>query len=261
MAAREPWARRSRSSFLIDDILFRPPPPMAIERRLRDNGTLKLIQVNAGRQRFRRTANVEEETLDAVQLSPTTTSTRRLSHRFDVSSTSEWRTLCEQQLYPFYVSSRQHLLAQDYNKRRNFSQWLIRQCTRDLNFLICILVTDESCFTRNGILNFRNTHTWAEENPHTTAVGHYQHTFSLNVWCGLLSDIIGPFFLPPRLSGISYLHFLQNNLHELLEDIPLGIRQRLWFMHEGAPAHFSNSVIDCLNAYGARWVGRNGAVK
>ncbi|CAH1403638.1 unnamed protein product [Nezara viridula] len=109
----------------------------------------------------------------------------------------------------------------------NLSQRLIRQCTRDPNFLNCILVTDEFCFTRNRILNFRNTHTWAEENPHATAVGHYQHPFSLNVWCGVQSDIIGPFSLPPRLSGI---------------------RQRLWFMHDGAPAHFSNSVTDYLNA-------------
>ncbi|CAH1402685.1 unnamed protein product [Nezara viridula] len=77
----------------------------------------------------------------------------------------------------------------------------------------------------------------------------------------VLSDI-GPFFLPSRLSGISYLHILQNNLHELLEDIPLVIRQRLWLMHDVAPAHFSHSVTDYLNAtYGDRWVGRNGPVK
>ncbi|CAH1388825.1 unnamed protein product [Nezara viridula] len=55
--------------------------------------------------RFRRTAIVEEEILDAVQLSPTT-STRRLSSRFDIFFTSAWRTSREQQLYPFQVSSR-----------------------------------------------------------------------------------------------------------------------------------------------------------
>lgn len=234
----------------------------AIERRLRETGTLKPQRQNAGRQRFRRTANVEEGILNAVQLSPTT-STRKLSHRFNVSSASVWRTLREQQLYPFHVTCVQHLLPEDYNKRINFCQWLIRQCTRDPNFLSCLLVTDESCFTRNGITNFRNTHTWSDENPHTTAITHYQHTFSLNVWCGLLGDnLIGPFFLPTRLSGISYLNFLQNNLYELLEDIPIANRQGIWFMHDGAPAHFSHIVTDYLNtAYGNRWVGRNGPVK
>src|ERR1044072_8536540 len=75
----------------------------AIERRLRENGTLNPLRVNAGQQRIRRTANVEEEVLDAVQLSPST-STRRLSLRFDVSSTNIWRTLHEQQLYPYHVT-------------------------------------------------------------------------------------------------------------------------------------------------------------
>ncbi|CAH1392521.1 unnamed protein product [Nezara viridula] len=91
-----------------------------------------------------------------------------------------------------------------YHKLRNFSQCLNRQCTRDPNFLNCTLVTGESCFTRNEILNFRNTHTWAEENPHTIAVVHYQHTFSLNVWCDLSDNIMGPFFLPPRLSALRF---------------------------------------------------------
>src|ERR1700755_174322 len=55
----------------------------AIERSLRENETLNLLRVNASQQRIRRTANVEVEILDAVQL---------LSLRFDVSSTSIWRT-------------------------------------------------------------------------------------------------------------------------------------------------------------------------
>src|ERR1044072_157460 len=75
----------------------------AIKRRLRENGTLNPLRVNAGQQRIRQTANVEEEILDAVQ-SSLSTSTRRLSLRFDVSSTSLWRTLHEQQLYPYHVT-------------------------------------------------------------------------------------------------------------------------------------------------------------
>ncbi|KAL7644692.1 UNVERIFIED_CONTAM: hypothetical protein RMT77_004233 [Armadillidium vulgare] len=126
-----------------------------------------------------------------------------------------------------------------------------------------MLVTDESCFTRNGINNYRNTHTWDDENPHTTATTHYQHTFSLNVWCGLLGDnLVGPFFLPPRLSGVSYLQFLQNNLPGLLQYISISNRQGMWFMHDGAPSHYSRIVTDYLNTtYGHRWVGRNGLVK
>src|SRR6201990_2670814 len=69
--------------------------------------------------------------------------------------------------------------------------------------------------------------------------------FHLNVWCGLLGDnLIGPFFLPPRLSGVSYLQFLQDNIPELLQDIPIANRQGMWFMHEDAQAHYSHIVTD-----------------
>lgn len=81
----------------------------AVERRLRETGMLKPIRMDAGRQRFVRYANIEEEILNAVQLSPTT-STRRLSHRLNVSQSSIWRTLREQQLYPFHMTCVQDLL-------------------------------------------------------------------------------------------------------------------------------------------------------
>ncbi|CAH1403903.1 unnamed protein product [Nezara viridula] len=70
----------------------------------------------------------------------------------------------------------------------------------------------------------------------------------------ILIALNSSFTTRPPPGGMSYLHSLQNNLQEL-EDIPLGIRQRLWLMHDGAPAQFSNSVTDYLNAtYGDRLV-------
>lgn len=234
----------------------------AVERRLRETGTLITRRTDTGRQRFVRNVNVEEEILDAVHTSPTT-STRRLSCRFNISQTSVWRILREQQLYSFHVTPVQDLLPQDYNNRKEFCQWLVRQKSVDRNFLKRILVTDESCFTRNGVVNFRNTHIWAEENPHEVAVTHFQHTFSFNVWCGILADnVIGPCFLPPRLNGEEYLNFLQTNLQELLEDVPLQYRAGMWFMHDGSPVHFSRSVTRYLNnTYGNHWIGRAGPVK
>jgi len=35
-----------------------------------------------------------------------------------------------------------------------------------------------------------------------------------------------------------YLDFLQNHLPIYFEDIPLDVRQRLWFRQNGAPAHY-----------------------
>ena len=125
-------------------------------------------------------------------------------------------------------------------------------------FLTRLLVTDEACFTRNGILNVHNSHTWAVENPHTTRHTYHQQRFSINVWAGIVGDfLIGPYLLPARLGGSEYLHFLSTVLNQLLEDVPLATRQRMRFMHDGAPAHFSHSVREWLqDQYPRRWIGR-----
>ncbi|EZA47402.1 hypothetical protein X777_16327, partial [Ooceraea biroi] len=63
------------------------------------------------------------------------------------------------------------------------------------------------------------------------------------------------------LSGELYLRFLRNDLPNLLDDVSLQQRQRMWFMHDGAPAHFLLSVRRYLNRrYGERWIGRGGPV-
>ena len=51
--------------------------------------------------------------------------------------------------------------------------------------------------------------------------------------------------------------FLQNDLPNLLEDVPLRQHQQMWFMHDDAPAHFHPSVRRSLNRrYGEWWIGR-----
>lgn len=62
-----------------------------------------------------------------------------------------------------------------------------------------------------------------------------------------------------RLSGVEYLNFLENDLPNLLEDVPLLQRQNMYFLHDGAPAHFAIDVrIHLNNHFGQRWIGRGG---
>jgi len=57
------------------------------------------------------------------------------------------------------------------------------------------------------------------------------------------------------------LDFLQNHLPELLEDVPLNIRQNLYFMHDGAPPHFRITVREYLDrAFPRHWIGRAGFI-
>lgn len=72
---------------------------------------------------------------------------------------------------------------------------------------------------------------------------------------------IGPFEMPVRLDGNIYNNFLIENLPELLEDVPLNIRRRLIFQHDGAPPHNARCVQQTLNQkFPERWIGRGGPI-
>jgi len=101
---------------------------------------------------------------------------------------------------------------------------------------------------------------WADENPHATVESNFLLRFSVNVWSAVLDDqLIGPFILEGRLTGESYLQFLQEELPRLLEDVPLNKRSRIYFQNDGTPLHFSREVRIFLNyRFPGRWIGRGG---
>jgi hypothetical protein len=48
------------------------------------------------------------------------------------------------------------------------------------------------------------------------------------MWCGIADDfILGPFMLPPRLTGMGYLDFLVNELPTVSENVPLATRREM----------------------------------
>lgn len=199
----------------------------------------------------------EEEILNLVEEDPTT-STWEIARQVQVSQHKVWKTFRENQLYPFHVQRIQALQPEDHPRRVQFCEWLLQQQRHDDNFTKTILVLDEALFTRNGMNNSRNTHVWSYENHHAVKRANFQHRFSVNVWAAIVNGIlVGPYVLPDRLTGERYLQFLQDNLPGLLEDVPLHIRQNMWLLQDGAPAHFSLEVREFLNnTFPNRWVGR-----
>jgi hypothetical protein len=86
-------------------------------------------------------------------------------------------------------------------------------------------------------------HTWADENPRQMRNMQHEHQFSISVWAGIVGDhLLGPHMLPARLTGNDYLQFLREELPVMLNDVPLTVRQKMWFQHDGAPAHYSLCV-------------------
>lgn len=232
----------------------------AVYLRLGETGTLFPSTRDRGVQRQVRIPDLEENIIQRVEENPGV-STRQLGAILNVGHMTVWRVLHEQLLYPYHLQRVQALGPADFPVRLQFCRWLYQEINNPF-FLQSVLFTDEASFSRDGVVNFHNNHQWTYENPHTTHQGRHQQQFKINVWVGIVADcLIGPCVLPDRLNGDAYRAFLENNLPELLQDLPLAVRGNLWFMHDGAPPHFQLHVRQFLDeTYGRQWIGRGGPV-
>ena len=193
------------------------------DQRLRETGSFANNQgADRGRQRYVRVPNLEEMIIDAIEEEPGA-STRGIAREFNVSSSLVHRVLKEDGLNPYHKTRVQALNPADYPLRAEFCEWLLRVSIDNSNFISNIMWTDEATFTRDGVYNTHNNHVLARLNPQATHERAHQVRFGLNVWAGILNNqLIGPFILPQRLNAENYL---EENLPELLENVPLIIRR------------------------------------
>ena len=87
-----------------------------------------------------------------------------MASRVELSRMNVWRTLHEENLYPYHDQRVQHLEPGDHAKLMDLCHWV----NAHPELLNTILFTDEASFTRDGINNLQNVHTWAHRNPHAT---------------------------------------------------------------------------------------------
>lgn len=100
--------------------------------------------------------------------------------------------------------------------------------------------TDEASFTKGGVNNSQNMHTWSRGNPHETRVTSFQRTFLVNVWCGLLGDkLIEMFASDSNLTSDTCEFLLGIALPSLWEDILLMVGGHMNFQHDRAPLHYT----------------------
>lgn len=184
---------------------------------------------------------------------------RRIAARVAIAPTTVSRIIREKGLRPYRVQYVQALHPTDYKARRKFCRWMLRKLNHNSKFLYNVLFTDEANFSSTSILNRQNIRIWAPRNPHAMHERFIQGHFSINVWADIVQNIIiGPVFLPAHLTSMRYLAFLRNDLlQHLRQTIPRHHRNNIYFMHDGAPPHFSVRVRAYLSEmFGTRWIGR-----
>lgn len=229
-----------------------------VHRQLMETGSVVVKKPNSGRS-YLLTPEQEEIILNLIEENPEI-SIRRASSQLEIPRTRIHRFIKRQLLKPFHFQKAQELKVEDLPRRRHFSLWALQRYNLNPGFIRNFFFTDEACFTKDGLINLHNLHYWAiMANPFVLRQTHSQEKFSINCWAGIVGDcIIGPYLLPPRLNAESYLNFLEHELPPLMEDVPLGIRRNLFFMHDGAPPHRGHFVTEWLNEnFQGRWIGNN----
>lgn len=179
-----------------------------------------------------------------------------------IKPTSSHRILRKYKYHPYHMELHQELYENDFPKRMTFCNWVLGKIGEVPDILSKIMFSDEATFKNNGVVNKHNMHYYATENPHWVRNVDHQHRWSVNVWGGILGQyIIGPYFFEDRLTGDVYLHFLQNELPNLLHHVDNETRQNFWFQQDGAPPHYCQTVREFLSEWKEnRWIGRGGPI-
>lgn len=110
--------------------------------------------------------------------------------------------------------------------------------------------------------NRNNTRYWATENNHLFRGGAFQERFGINVWLGVIGTrIVGPIFFYGPLNGARYLHFLQNEIQNFIEVLPVQ-HEHVFYQQDGAPPHNARVVTDYLSeTFNNRWIGTHGPIR
>ena len=141
--------------------------------------------------------NTRENILEMVQ-SSLRLSIRRMASPIRISRVQVWRTIRDEDYYPYHNQAIQHLEPGDHAQRMDLCHWIKAHA----KLLSVILLSDEASFTRHGVNNSRNVHTWSHDNPYEASVTNFQRRLSVNVRCGVIDNrSIGPFVFENNLKG------------------------------------------------------------
>ena len=88
-----------------------------------------------------------------------------MASRIGVSRMQVWRTLHEEDLYPYHDQRVQHLEPRDHAQRMDLCHWI----KAHPELFSVILFSDEA-----SVNNLGNVHTWSHDNPHETSVSNFQ---------------------------------------------------------------------------------------
>ncbi|GFX97472.1 uncharacterized protein TNCV_2840321 [Trichonephila clavipes] len=186
---------------------------------------------------------------------------RDISKACSYSKSTVWNILHTYGAYPYRPVLAQELMPGGQDRRFDLCNFVLNTLDENPDFLNEVLWSDECHFPRQGTIDTQNRHYWSLENLHLIRPNRRQERWSVNVWCGKWkSTLIGPIYFDVSLTSESYTEILSGPLADFLEDeVSLRDLSRMWYQHDGAPAH--RSVQPCTfleQTFDTRIIGYGG---
>ncbi|OXU17725.1 hypothetical protein TSAR_000769 [Trichomalopsis sarcophagae] len=170
---------------------------------------------------------------------------RQIERDIGIPQSTASRILGARKYHPYHITLTKQLTPNDMILQVRFCRWAIRMIQQDQDFFRHVLFSDESTFRNTGELNRNNCHYLSDENPHWLRPIYNQHCWSVIVLCGIINGyLIGPYFFAENVNGVNFLKLLRDILPELLENVDLATRLRMWIQLDGAPPHYARIVCD-----------------
>lgn len=256
-------ARSSREVTAVFNLRHPERPPIshgkvaAVNALFNETGSVNRSQQNGQPRRVH--PHPEDDIILAANRANPRMSLRDLSSQLNISKDKIRRCFVRHKIKPYKPKFLHTLREGDENLRLNYCYWAQGNFLNDRNFLGKIMFTDEATFTTNGIVSSQNCRYWARNNPNWVINCKDQYSQKVNVWCGILGDrIIGPFFFNQSLNAHRLVNFLDGELWDEIENLPLDLRRDMYFQLDGASIHNSRIVRQWLNQqFPMRWIGRN----
>lgn len=187
----------------------------------------------------------------------------RIAQEYGVDRKSVTKILKTHGYHPYKIRLVQELSEDDYDRRVEFCDEMMRRCDEDNQFFNWICFSDEATFELSGSVNRQNLRNWADVNPHWMRDSHTQHPQKLNVWAGIIGqNIVGPYFIAGNINAENYVHLLRTEVVPRIQEITGLAFEQVWFQQDGAPAHFAVITRDYLNEiFHNKWIGRRGSIE
>ena len=196
----------------------------------------------------------QEIVLDAIDRNMQT-STRRLSEETGISRTSVQRIIMKTNIRKWKPQLKHQLNDGDFDRRVEFSQFVIDKQNIDGSFISNLNFADEAKFYLSGHVSRHNCFYYAHENPNVVWQKPVNSP-SILVWAMVSRRGVVSFHLQREsVNGDAYLRICNDKILPYFRD------NRKIFVQDGAPSHYDHRVRQLLDTnLNGRWIGRRGSM-